>query len=97
MFAAPLQVVHDKGTYDAWRLGDNVHGVYAEQVWRVLAEGGYLVLSSVNWTGEELEHLFTTQTPHARFAVVKALKGSSFRYGGVTGHNVVTVVFRKAT
>jgi ubiquinone/menaquinone biosynthesis C-methylase UbiE len=29
-------IVHDKGTYDAWRLGDNDHATYMREVWRVL-------------------------------------------------------------
>ena len=90
------QIVHDKGTYDAWRLGDNAHEVYAGEVWRVLSADGYFVLSCVNWTTEELERLFTVDCPPAvPFDTVKVLKGSSFRYGGVVGHNVVTVVFKK--
>jgi hypothetical protein len=113
--AIRVQVVHDKGTYDAWRLGDNPHGVYQAEVWRVLAPGGLLVLSAVNWTVEELQRLFCepagavvgsgadavdSETPVAApggclFEPVKVLAGSSFKFGGVVGHNVVTVVFRK--
>ncbi len=90
-----VQVVHDKGTYDAWRLGDNAHDAYMSEVWRVLEDGGMMVLSCVNWTAEELERLFCVECVPAKFELVKVLKGSSFRFGGVVGHNVVTVVFRR--
>ncbi len=126
------QVVHDKGTYDAWRLGDNPHEVYLAEVARVLVPGGLFVLSAVNWTADEVHRLFCTSassgshSPAAApaaavaasgstsgdgasggcapseplvlplFSPVTVLKGSSFKFGGVVGHNVVTVVLRRA-
>jgi SAM-dependent methyltransferase len=85
-------IVHDKGTYDAWRLGDHPHEPYMAQVHRVLRRGGLLVLSCVNWTAEEMRELFTST---GLFEWRTTLKGASFQYGGVTGHNVSTTVFSK--
>lgn len=89
-------IVHDKGTYDAWRLGDKPHDAYASQVHRVMVPGGLFVLSCVNWTVEELTALFAGGDS-AGFIVKTSLKGAAFNYGGVTGHNVCTVVFQKCS
>ena len=85
-------LVHDKGTYDAWRLGEQAHSAYAAEVGRVLCAGGVFVLSCVNWTPEELVTLFCDG---GVFEKLTTLQGASFQFGGVTGHNVCTVVFKK--
>jgi SAM-dependent methyltransferase len=87
-------IVHDKGTYDAWRLGDHPHEAYMIQVHRVLRSSGLFVLSCVNWTADEMRELFTST---GLFEWRTTLKGASFQYGGVTGHNVTTAVFSKRT
>ena len=91
---ATFAMVHDKGTYDAWRLGDNVHEAYMDEVHRVMRPGGLFVLSCVNWTADEMISLFCTNSG-GKFEHVTTLKGASFKYGGVTGHNVTTVVLRR--
>jgi hypothetical protein len=56
---SPFQVCFDKGTYDALMLNpgaskSDVTRAYAANVRRSLLDGGRLVLTSCNWTQEEL-------------------------------------------
>ncbi len=90
---ALFAMVHDKGTYDAWRLGEHAHEAYAAEVSRVLQDNGLFVLSCVNWTADELRALFCGDG--CAFQLLTTLKGASFQFGGVTGHNVCTVVLRR--
>lgn len=52
------KVVHDKGTYDAISLNPEDPSAkrqkYIENIHRILLPKGYLVLTSCNWTKEEL-------------------------------------------
>lgn len=58
-----FKVVHDKGTYDAISLNPEDPTIkrqkYIESVHRILLPKGYLVLTSCNWTKEELLKHFT--------------------------------------
>lgn len=60
-----FKVVHDKGTYDAISLSpDNSAAkrqTYIESIHRIISPGGYLVLTSCNWTKEELLRHFTNR------------------------------------
>lgn len=60
-----FKIVHDKGTYDAISLNPEnpaeKRQKYMENVHRILSPGGYLVLTSCNWTREELVNHFTTR------------------------------------
>lgn len=56
-----FKLAHDKGTYDAISLcPDNANekrNSYILNVWTILSEKGFLVLTSCNWTKDELiEH-----------------------------------------
>lgn len=58
-----FKVVHDKGTYDAISLNPEDPTLkrqkYIENIHRILLPKGYLVLTSCNWTKEELLKHFT--------------------------------------
>lgn len=60
-----FKVVHDKGTYDAVSLNSENTAAkrrkYIENIHRILSPGGYLVLTSCNWTREELLGHFATR------------------------------------
>lgn len=60
-----FKVVHDKGTYDAISLNPENSAAkrqnYIENICRVLLPAGYLVLTSCNWTKEELLKHFTNR------------------------------------
>lgn len=57
-----LKLAHDKGTYDAISLcpedPSTKRNKYIENVYKILVPDGYLVLTSCNWTREELEKHF---------------------------------------
>ncbi|KZC04999.1 Methyltransferase-like protein 10 [Dufourea novaeangliae] len=57
-----FKLVHDKGTYDAISLHPQDPATkrkkYIENVNKILVPGGYLILTSCNWTKEELESHF---------------------------------------
>ena len=86
-------VVVDKGTFDAISLGETAlddKRTYVKNVASVLEPEGLLLITSCNWTEEELTAQFCDH-----FTVHSALPTPSFSFGGQTGHNVTTVVFRK--
>ena len=61
MLSRKYDVCIDRGTYDAISLtpndSDSVMKTYIENVYKVTTEGGYFVITSCNWTEEELiEH-----------------------------------------
>ncbi|RLU25459.1 hypothetical protein DMN91_001615 [Ooceraea biroi] len=60
-----FKVVHDKGTYDAISLNPEnpteKRQKYIENICRILLPRGYLVLTSCNWTKEELLKHFTNR------------------------------------
>ncbi|PFH52933.1 hypothetical protein AMATHDRAFT_138722 [Amanita thiersii Skay4041] len=92
-------LVLDKGTYDAIALGDKdeaghspaIH--YPSQLIRVLKPGGYFLVTSCNFTEEELQAAFaTTETGlvyHSRIQHVV------YTYGGRSGSICSSVAFRK--
>ena len=59
---ANFKLAHDKGTYDAISLNPenpaSKRQKYIENVYRILLPSGYLVLTSCNWTKEEIEKHF---------------------------------------
>lgn len=57
-----FKLVHDKGTYDAISLHpedpSSKRQKYIENIYKILLPSGYLVLTSCNWTKEEIEKHF---------------------------------------
>ncbi|OAD57966.1 Methyltransferase-like protein 10 [Eufriesea mexicana] len=57
-----FKLAHDKGTYDAVSLHPQDPATkrqkYIENVYKILLPSGYLVLTSCNWTKEEIEKHF---------------------------------------
>lgn len=60
-----FKLVHDKGTYDAISLNPEDPATkrqkYIENIHHILLPKGYLVLTSCNWTKEELLKQFTNR------------------------------------
>jgi len=58
MLSHDFKLVHDKGTYDAISLNPEnpteKRQKYIENIHRILLPGGYLILTSCNWTKDEL-------------------------------------------
>lgn len=92
-------VILDKGTFDAISLSDeiDVQGRrlcegYKERVVPLIREGGRMLITSCNWTEEELRGWFDGGALHYEDSV----KYKSFSFGGKKGQSVSTVCFRKS-
>ncbi|KAL5604440.1 hypothetical protein BROUX41_002412 [Berkeleyomyces rouxiae] len=106
-----FDVVLDKGTFDAISLssetgatGGRVCEDYARRVLRLVRRGGILVITSCNWTEDELVSWFQKAGQGERAQGDEGL-GSwvldgrvnyrVFSFGGVTGQTISTLCFRR--
>ncbi|KAJ2124138.1 Protein-lysine N-methyltransferase efm4 [Coemansia sp. RSA 720] len=93
-----FDVVLDKGTYDAICLMPMEDGsvdqkaidVYPESVARSLAQDGVFLITSCNWTEDELVARFKDH-----LVLFDRVKHATFAFGGAVGQTVVTVAFKK--
>ncbi|XP_076244799.1 EEF1A lysine methyltransferase 2 [Calliopsis andreniformis] len=89
-----FKLAHDKGTYDAISLHPEdpttKRNKYIESVHKILVPDGYLVLTSCNWTKEELEKHFQNY-----FNILHVLPCDTFQFGGQTGNTVTQLVLQK--
>lgn len=98
-------VVLDKGTFDAISLsaetddqGRRIVEGYRERVKPLLARStGLLVVTSCNWTEDELAKWFVKQGEEADggFSIRGRVKYSSYKFGGHEGQTISTVCFRR--
>lgn len=96
-----FDVVLDKGTFDAISLSDEtdasgrriVEG-YRESVERVVKSGGRFLITSCNWTEEELR-AWVVEAEGSQFVLEGKVKYPSFTFGGKTGSSVCTLCFRR--
>lgn len=91
-------LVHDKGTFDAISLSEekDPHGrriceSYKDRVIPLIREGGLLLITSCNWTEEELNGWFEG----GGLEVVEKIQYRSFSFGGKKGQSVSSVCYRK--
>ncbi|KAK8108581.1 hypothetical protein PG984_014382 [Apiospora sp. TS-2023a] len=110
-------VVLDKGTFDAislssetdpatgWRVSEN----YRARVLPLVREGGLFLVTSCNWTEDELDKWFAgeqlqegqpaqaeqTEERNWRFQQVGRVEYPSFSFGGVKGSTISSLCFRK--
>ncbi|MCJ1359435.1 MAG: hypothetical protein MMC33_009437 [Icmadophila ericetorum] len=91
-------VVLDKGTFDAISLSEEVDAAgrrvcegYRERVEKLVAKGGLFLVTSCNWTEEELERWFTD----GDLDVYGKIKYPTFKFGGQTGQSISSLCFRK--
>ncbi|GFO07459.1 protein-lysine N-methyltransferase mettl10 [Plakobranchus ocellatus] len=86
----------DKGTYDAISLHDpsdpTDRRLYATHVHSLLTDQGRLIITSCNWTKDQLVLHFEKE-----FELVHELPAPSFTFGGKKGQTVTTLIFRKKT
>ncbi|KAK2584080.1 hypothetical protein KPH14_006524 [Odynerus spinipes] len=89
-----FKVVHDKGTYDAISLHPedpaSKRKNYIKNIYDILKPEGYLVLTSCNWTKEELLLHFNND-----YDFIDELPMDSFQFGGRKGNTVTQLVFKK--
>lgn len=87
-------IVHDKGTYDAISLcPDNPkekRSLYIETVRNMMDAESLFIITSCNWTEEELITSF-----EGKFVKKCAIPTPSFKFGGKVGSVVTSVVFKK--
>lgn len=95
-----FDVVLDKGTFDAISLNEEVDAEgkrmcegYREKVEAVVKKGGLVVVTSCNWTEEELGEWFEG----GELEKVGRLEYPIFKFGGSTGQSISTVCFRRKT
>ncbi|KAH8169567.1 methyltransferase domain-containing protein [Sarocladium implicatum] len=101
-----FDVVLDKGTFDAISLSDekDVKGRrlcegYRESVLPLVKKGtGLFVLTSCNWTEEELKSWFVAKGQEEDgdgFEVASRVEYRTFSFGGVKGQTISTLCFRR--
>ncbi|KAI5958249.1 EFM4 [Candida theae] len=93
-----FDVLLDKGTLDAialnQELSDGKRGmdIYASQVSKMMREGSILLVTSCNFTENELVKIITSGTELRKWDQIQY---PSFQFGGVQGSTVVSVAFIK--
>lgn len=95
-----FDVVLDKGTFDAICLsqetdaqGRRICEGYRERVEPLVKKGGRFLITSCNWTEEELRGWFEAEGSGLVFE--DKVKYPSFTFGGKTGSSVVTLCFKR--
>lgn len=82
------------GTYDAISLHPDdpksKRGLYIRHVYEMLENDGSLIITSCNWTEEELIAAF-----HGYFVKSAVIPAPSFMFGGKVGSVVTSLVFKK--
>lgn len=93
-----FDVVLDKGTFDAVSLsgevdeqGRRICEGYRERVERLVKKGGYVLVTSCNWTEDELGKWFTG----GGLEVFGRVEYPIFKFGGQTGQSVCSICFKK--
>lgn len=85
-------VVHDKGTYDAISLSvDSKESCqkYLGSIKNSLKDGGHFIITSCNWTSEELVERFK-----CFFKLQEVVPTPQFKFGGKVGNVVSICVFQ---
>lgn len=95
-----FDVVLDKGTFDAISLsgetdaqGRRIFESYREKVEPLIKPGGLLLITSCNWTADELKAWFVVEGGLLEYE--DAIKYPHFTFGGKTGSQVCSLCFRK--
>lgn len=95
-----FDVVLDKGTFDAICLSQETNAQgrricegYREKVEPLVKSEGRLLITSCNWTAEELRGWFEGE--ESKLVYEDAVKYPSFTFGGKTGTSVATLCFRR--
>lgn len=100
-----FDIVLDKGTFDAISLSEEtvpgseskerVCERYPAIAKRTVRKGGFLVVTSCNWTEEELIRWFTKDDDGVEVRVWGRVEYPRFRFGGMEGQGVCTVCFER--
>ncbi|KAF8543980.1 putative S-adenosylmethionine-dependent methyltransferase of the seven beta-strand family [Trichophaea hybrida] len=97
---AGFEVVLDKGTFDAISLSDEtlpdgrrIVECYPGKVAGVLKKGGWLIVTSCNWTEEELKRRIEVRCEELKW--FGRVEYSNFTFGGQKGQTICTICFQK--
>lgn len=99
-----FDIIFDKGTLDAIALNNEaVEGfngkigteVYPIQVSKLMHQGSLLIITSCNFTEEELIKVITENGSNS-LSVWKKIEYPSFQFGGVKGSTISSIAFRKS-
>ena len=95
-----FDVVLDKGTFDAISLSEeeDEHGRricegYRERVQRLVKKGGIFLVTSCNWTEEELKTWFDDGEGELEYC--GRVQYPKFTFGGRTGQSITTLCFKR--
>lgn len=96
-------VVLDKGTFDAISLSDQkdeqgrrLCELYPGRVVPLVKKGGIFLVTSCNWTEEELKNWFVAKDPaEGGFVQAGKVEYRTFSFGGVKGQTISTLCFRR--
>ena len=95
-----FDVVLDKGTFDAICLaqdtdtqGRRICEGYREKVEGLMKKDGRFLITSCNWTAQEVKNWF--EVPGGQLVFEDSVKYPSFTFGGQTGTSVATLCFRR--
>ncbi|XP_078080501.1 EEF1A lysine methyltransferase 2 [Mustelus asterias] len=84
----------DKGTFDAISLSPDrpaeKRSLYQRTLHSVLQDGGLFIVTSCNWTREELVNHFSEG-----FEMLQELPTPKFQFGGKVGNSVTALVFKR--
>jgi hypothetical protein len=110
-----FDLVLDKGTFDAISLSsetitsptDTQHRVcelYPSKVLKMVKPGGFLLVTSCNWTEEEVVHWFTTSEGSlesvesvGQLEFWGKVKYPKYKFGGQEGQGVTSICFRRVS
>lgn len=88
-----FDIIHDKGTYDAICLNANVSDFrpkYLKHIWSSLTFEGFFIITSCNWTKDELNQHFQDY-----FVCIDSIPTTQFVFGGKTGNTVTSLIYKK--
>lgn len=102
-FIQTVDVALDKGTFDAICLGSGPEHLplnfisktdffslqFKSSLFSILKPMGLLIITSCNWTKDELIKIFTPE-----FEIIDEINHQSFKFGGSAGQAITTIVFQ---
>lgn len=92
-----FDLVHDKGTFDAISLSTDAASacpIYRCRVEALVRPGGLLLITSCNWTEDELE-LWITGCSQSAFTRVGRIGYSRYKFGGHEGGSLAGLCWRR--
>jgi SAM-dependent methyltransferase len=110
-----FDLVLDKGTFDAISLSSETTTsptgtrhraceLYPNKVLKMVKPGGFLLVTSCNWTEEEVVHWFTTSegSPESvesagKLEIWGKVRYPKYKFGGQEGQGVASICFRRAS